>query len=85
MDLNDFLVLFCDAMIDECSEIKDLCNWKPWKKNRPINTYAVEEEAIDVLHFLLDMFNKLGMTYIDIVEMYEEKFQVNMDRIRDDY
>lgn len=83
MSTNQFLVLFCDAIIDEVSEIKDHLNWKPWKNNKIIDMEEVKEESIDLLHFLLDIFNKLEMTPYEIVERYDAKHQENIDRQTD--
>ena len=80
MTTNQFLVLFCDAIIDEASEIKDHLNWKPWKNDKIIDMEEVKEESIDLLHFLLDIFNKLEMNSYEVVERYNTKHQENIDR-----
>lgn len=54
---------------------------KPWKRNTTVNLPAVQEEAIDVLFFLLQWFVLLGMTSDDILKMYRQKSTVNFQRI----
>jgi dimeric dUTPase (all-alpha-NTP-PPase superfamily) len=71
------------ALVGEANEalenFQDLT--KPWKRNTTVNLPAVQEEAIDVLFFLLQWFVLLGMTSDDILKMYKDKSTVNFQRI----
>lgn len=77
---NDKLLLFTDAILDECSEAKDGLNWKKWKSDKPLDLEYLKEEYIDMLHFLLDIFNVLGMNEYEIVERYDAKHNENVAR-----
>jgi len=55
---------------------------KPWKRQKEIHLPAVKEEAIDNLHFLLQIFVLLGMDAQEVVELYVKKNRLNFERIR---
>ena len=55
---------------------------KPWKAQKAVHLPAVKEEAIDVLHFLLQIFTLLGMDADEIVVSYMKKNAVNFGRIQ---
>ena len=78
--LNDKILIFVDAMIDECSEIKQGLNWKPWKNKEPIDHDYIKEELIDILHFWLDAANQLDMNSYEILEKYDAKHKENQNR-----
>lgn len=54
---------------------------KPWKQLMP-NMELVDEEMIDVLHFVLTYFNLRGWDTKDILEHYRSKNLHNFDRVR---
>lgn len=80
VSLNDILVVFADAIMDECSELKAGLNWKPWKNQKTLDHEYLKEELIDILHFWLDACNRLGMNARDIIDMYDEKHRENERR-----
>lgn len=55
---------------------------KPWKVNMGVNLDEIQEELIDILHFLLQAFIITGMTGADIVSLYHIKNNVNFRRIK---
>lgn len=55
---------------------------KPWKAQKAVHLPAVKEEAIDVLHFLLQVFILLGMDADEVVDTYMRKNRVNFSRIQ---
>jgi dimeric dUTPase (all-alpha-NTP-PPase superfamily) len=80
MSLNDLLVIFSDAIIDECSELKAGLNWKPWKNNKPLDHDYLKEELIDILHFWLDACSRLDMNAREIIDIYDSKHYENERR-----
>lgn len=57
-----------------------LTKTKPWK-SQVVDMAHVKEEAIDILHFLLALFNLMDMDADAIVEEYRRKNLVNYDRV----
>ena len=53
---------------------------KWWYKGSRIDEKKIKEESIDILHFLLGIWLKLGMTEDEIVELYRKKMKVNVQR-----
>lgn len=74
-------------LIEETVEMtRELKYSKPWKEYNWDNekdaaqTEKVKEEAIDALHFMLNIFNALGMTETDILNAYLAKNKLNHER-----
>ena len=55
---------------------------KPWKKNLELPLEEVQEELVDILHFLLQAFIILDMDADDIVELYRIKNRINHRRVK---
>lgn len=68
------------AMISELSEVLDEVNFKWWKNKRPVNTEALQDELVDVLHFFVSMCLRAGMSAEDLYRKYCEKNKENFDR-----
>ena len=83
-DCNEMLKTFVIALADEAFEMLHLLNWKPWKNEKELDIDALEEEAIDALHFLLQIFILLGMDAEEIIETYKRKLKENYKRQKAD-
>lgn len=71
----------CVALMDETRELDNETDWKWWSgPDESLDESACKEEAIDVLHFLMGVFNTLGMGADEIHEFYEEKNRENSNR-----
>jgi len=68
------------AMISELSEVLDEVNFKWWKNAKPIDDLALKGELVDVLHFLVSMCLKSGMSAEELFSLYKAKNQENFDR-----
>ena len=68
------------AMISELSEVLDEVNFKWWKNKRPVNTEALQDELVDVLHFFVSMCLRAGMSAEDLYRKYCEKNKENFNR-----
>lgn len=68
------------AAMDELTELLNELNYKWWKNPKPIDGEAVREELVDVLHFLISMCIRSGMTAEDLYAGYIKKNQENFDR-----
>lgn len=75
----------CRALIHEAIELEDELNWKFWKRPKEIDQAKVKEEAIDILHFLLSIFNQIGMDEQEIYHQYNQKYKENIKRQNNSY
>ena len=76
-DDNKRLIGLVNAIRSECEELMDGLNWKWWKNPKPLDREYLKEEAIDILHFLLSMFNALDMSAEEVYGTYMGKNEVN--------
>jgi dimeric dUTPase (all-alpha-NTP-PPase superfamily) len=68
------------AMEDEISEIRKEVNWKWWKNEKKIDQAALQEEVIDLWHFLISLSQKVGLTPQAVYEVYLKKNAENHAR-----
>lgn len=78
------------ALHDEVQELSNSCHWKWWskevKENPDLMFKGIRDEgnakieAIDILHFLISVFQVLDMTPEDVFEIYKQKHQKNVLR-----
>lgn len=81
----DFINWNVLALEDELHELLGETGWKPWAKSKHINLEAARGEAIDALHFLLNLFLVLGMDADDVLERYLAKRVKNQKRQEESY
>lgn len=84
LDKEGALVVSCLAGIDEFLEVVEFVKdkTKPWKRPE-FNLGLTQTEAIDVYHFLLQIFNILEMDEELIDKLYREKRNKNFDRVQE--
>ena len=68
------------AIFVELGELLCEVNYKWWKNKKPVNEDAAREELVDVLHFLISMCIRMGMTTDDLYNGYVSKNKENFDR-----
>ena len=68
------------AIFVELGELLCEVNYKWWKNKQPVNEDAAREELVDVLHFLISMCIRMGMTADDLYNGYVSKNKENFDR-----
>ena len=68
------------AIFVERGELLCEVNYKWWKNKKPVNEDAAREELVDVLHFLISMCIRMGMTADDLYNGYVSKNKENFDR-----
>ncbi len=66
-----------NAIIHECVELRDECNWKWWKQEKIENEFAIREEIIDIFHFFICLCLKNNISPDDLYEIYQQKWQLN--------
>jgi dimeric dUTPase (all-alpha-NTP-PPase superfamily) len=69
------------ALLVEAAELLNSTAWK-WWTYKETNREEMAEEAIDVMFFLLQFFDLIGMTSEDIVHEFDRKFEINKRRIQ---
>ena len=71
---------------DELFESSNCLRNKDWKTTQvPTDEQHFKEELIDMLHFVIALYIKLGMSAEDIYLLYCRKNEVNQFRIRSNY
>mgnify|MGYP000914070701 CR=1 FL=1 len=68
------------AIISELAELLNEVNFKWWKNPRQVDTAAVKEELVDILHFFVGMCLKMGMSSDELYEIYIKKNEENFKR-----
>ena len=68
------------AIIAELGELLAEVNFKWWKNPQPVNSDAVKEELVDILHFFVSMCIKAGFSAEEIYQAYLAKNRENFRR-----
>ncbi len=68
------------AMLSEMAELLDEVNFKWWKNPKALDSRAVKEELVDILHFYVSMCLKAGMDADELHSLYMEKNRENFRR-----
>ncbi len=68
------------AIQQECAELTDAFPWKWWAKYQQEDLQNAREEAVDILHFLISVFQLLDMDAGDVYRAYRQKMDVNLAR-----
>ena len=75
-----FILLSFVGVITEACEALEQTPWKPWKESMTYNQRAFQEELIDLLHFVLNLFLAASMEPQDVYKMFKQKHVKNMKR-----
>jgi len=78
--IDEWVVGLTIAMESEIDEIRREVNWRWWKNSKTINQDALQEEIVDMWHFLLSISRVVGMSPDDIHRIYMEKNAENHAR-----
>ncbi|NNU89782.1 dUTPase [Anoxybacillus sp. CHMUD] len=78
--LDEWVVAITIAMESEIDEIRREVNWKWWKQEKEIDLERLQEEVIDLWHFLLSLSRMVGLTPETIFERYMQKNAINHKR-----
>ena len=68
------------AMLSELAEMLDEVNFKWWKNPKEIDSAALKEELVDILHFFLSMCLTAGLDAEEMYRIYCEKNAENVAR-----
>jgi len=70
---------FASAIASEAMEIW-AATGKWWYKDRQLDMEQLKEESVDILHFLLGLWLKLGLDGQEIASHYKRKMKINIER-----
>lgn len=68
------------ALLGEMAETLDEAHYKWWKNASPVDSGALKEELVDMLHFYIGMCVDAGMTAEELYAIYLKKNKENYDR-----
>ncbi len=74
------LFMLSTALIHEAIELQRETNWKWWKKETKTDIDKVQEEIIDIWHFMIQVSIEAGLDPEKLVEKYMEKNMENLAR-----
>lgn len=83
--LDEWVIAITIAMESEIDEIRREVNWKWWKQEKEVDIDRLQEEVIDLWHFLLSLSRMVGLTPETIFEKYMAKNKVNHQRQEQGY
>lgn len=76
----EFIMNTVYALEDELHELTSEIGWKPWATSKHINRDAALSEAVDAMHFLVNLFLALRASADEVMTVYRQKRQKNIDR-----
>ncbi len=76
-------MLLC--LIAEAVEVLEWIPWKHWKKKTKPNPNELAYELIDMLHFWVNLCCLWGVKPEDVLAIYMDKNQQNMERQKKGY
>ncbi len=68
------------ALVHEAIELQRETNWKWWKKEITLDKEKIQEEIIDIWHFLIQRSIESGLDSKRVMEKYIEKNEENLKR-----
>lgn len=74
------IFMLSTALVHEAIELQRETNWKWWKKESKMHNDKIQEEIIDIWHFLIQISIEAGLDSEKLVEKYIEKNQENLKR-----
>jgi dimeric dUTPase (all-alpha-NTP-PPase superfamily) len=74
------IFMLSTALVHEAIELQRETNWKWWKKENAMNRDKIQEEIIDVWHFLIQLSIEAELDSKKLVEKYLQKNEENLKR-----
>lgn len=85
VSLTQYIRLMFIGIVTEVSEAIEETNWKPWKKDKHIDLDKLQEEVIDIWHFLINLTLASGMNSESVLKQFRSKNKINMKRQEEKY
>ena len=74
------IFMLSTALLHEAVELQRETNWKWWKKETKTDIDKVQEEIIDIWHFVIQVSIEAGLDSKKLIEKYMEKNRENLAR-----
>jgi len=74
------IFMLSTAIMHEAIELQRETNWKWWKKESEMNPEKIQEEIIDIWHFLIQVSIEVGLDSKKLIEKYIAKNEENLKR-----
>lgn len=74
------IFMISSALLHEVVELQRETNWKWWKKNKAMETEKIQEEVVDLWHFLIQLSIETGLDPEKLISKYIDKNKENIDR-----
>lgn len=74
------IFMLSTALLHEAVELQRETNWKWWKKETKTDIDKVQEEIIDIWHFVIQVTIEAGLDSKKLIEKYMEKNRENLAR-----
>lgn len=75
-----YFELMYTGCITELCEMIELTPWKPWKKSMQLDNKHLQEEVIDLWHFVINITMCCGLGPCDLFKLFKEKNKKNNRR-----
>lgn len=79
------IFMLCSALLHEVVELQRETGWKWWKTEKEIEDKRIQEEIIDLWHFLIQLSMEAGLDPELLVSKYTEKNKENTKRQQQGY
>ena len=74
------IFMISSALVHEAIELQRETNWKWWKKDKTVDNEKLQEEIIDLWHFLIQLSIEAGFEPQILISKYMEKNKENTGR-----
>ena len=74
------IFMISSALVHEAIELQRETNWKWWKKDKAIDNEKLQDEVIDLWHFLIQLSIEAGFEPQTLISKYVEKNKENTGR-----
>jgi dimeric dUTPase (all-alpha-NTP-PPase superfamily) len=79
------IFMLCSALLHEVVELQRETGWKWWKTEKAIEKERIQEEVIDLWHFLIQLSIEAGLDPDLLISKYIEKNKENTKRQQKGY
>jgi dimeric dUTPase (all-alpha-NTP-PPase superfamily) len=74
------IFMLSSALVHEAIELQRETNWKWWKKEKSMYEQKIQEEIVDIWHFLIQLSIEAGIDSKKLIEIYLKKNKENLNR-----
>ena len=79
------IFMLCSALLHEVVELQRETGWKWWKTEKALEEQRIQEEVIDLWHFLIQLSIEAGLDPQMLISKYSEKNKENTKRQQQGY